>query len=85
MEKAEIFDMLSLDRYREQLQEIARLAHLLANTAPHKIPLIELSKMLHIEGIKVRDLTEVTATDKTLPLMSRLAIQEIHRRFATDV
>jgi len=77
-------DRSSLDLHRDQLLEIARLAHLLANTSPHKIPLIELRKVLKIEGVNVGNLTLTEKKEEPLPLMSRLAIQEIQRRFVAE-
>ena len=55
MDTAETSGTPNLDLHREQLLEIARLAHMLAYTSPQQIPLIELRKMLRIEGIDVSE------------------------------
>jgi hypothetical protein len=73
------------DLQREQLQGIARLALMLASTAIHKIPLIELREVLKVEGVNVSDLIRAGNDEsKSMPLMSRLAIREIQRRLVAD-
>ncbi|BEV72994.1 hypothetical protein THUN1379_24760 [Paludibacterium sp. THUN1379] len=63
-----------------RLTELARLTQLLAERGLDRMPLIELRRVLQLEGIRLAALDLSPAAQAALPFLSRLAYGEICRR-----
>lgn len=65
----------------DRLAELARLTQLLAVRGLANVPLIELHRLLQLEGVKLGALDLSKERQAELPWLSRLVYGEICRRF----